>query len=358
MAYDDDKNQTGQFDFYETNIKHNKKIFKELLKLIETIGINLPDKELTNVDDVVDEPAIQNHPSLIQDFIKTGMDTKTPSSQFMRCSPADAVLILSLNLSRQKQYNSTNHTVFQNRNLRPSFVAQYVRDMVNLNWSISNDAISFDVNGLLLNGQHRLNAVIQSETTQTFNFAVGLPHESFTKCDTGKARSGVDALSIKGKKNAALVHSACNWLLHFDYFYSKDGSMQVAIPRKTNEDILECEAQNPELQSAVSAVQSCLRNGMFAPFGVLAACYHLFHQKSEMQAEAFFKTLAGNDAECHWALECRNKMLQWNANRAPRGPYRANDCARLLVTAWNKMRSGAPLTKLLFKKDGRLPVIL
>jgi hypothetical protein len=352
---DDDNRENNQLEFYETNKQYNKTYLLRVGKILEAIGVNLENKEL---DDVVNEPAIHNHPSLIQDFIKTGMDTKTPSSQFMLCSPTDAALILSVNLARQKQFNAEYSTVFQNRTLRTVYVNLYVRDMSSGNWSVSNDAISFDTNGLLLNGQHRLNAIIQSETTQMFNFAVGLPHDSFSKHDTGRTRTPVDALSIKGTKNSHNAHSACKWLLNFDYFYSKNGSMRVALPKRTNEDILKCEARHPELPSAILVIKSCLKNGAIAPFGVLASCYYLFREKNETQAEAFFKTLAGHDANVHWALQCRNKMLQWSAHRPPGGAFRDNDCARLLVTAWNKMRSNETITKLMFKKDGRLPRIL
>ena len=56
-----------------------------------------------------------------------------------------------------------------NRNLRKNTINQYVNDMKNGKWSLVGDSITFDKDGILTNGQHRLYAVVQSNTAQYFN---------------------------------------------------------------------------------------------------------------------------------------------------------------------------------------------
>src|SRR5688572_18700986 len=49
-----------------------------------------------------------------------------------------------------------------NRNIRLGKVDQYVRDMLAGHWPITGETIKVDTNGVLIDGQHRLTAVIQA----------------------------------------------------------------------------------------------------------------------------------------------------------------------------------------------------
>lgn len=51
-----------------------------------------------------------------------------------------------------------------NRPLRKAVVQRYATDMENGDWQDNGDPIRFDTNGRLIDGQHRLEAVILSDT--------------------------------------------------------------------------------------------------------------------------------------------------------------------------------------------------
>jgi hypothetical protein len=57
-------------------------------------------------------------------------------------------------------------------------VAKYANDMKNGRWQFSPEPISFNENGELVDGHHRLNAVIQSKTTVKFIVARNVPNET------------------------------------------------------------------------------------------------------------------------------------------------------------------------------------
>jgi hypothetical protein len=59
-----------------------------------------------------------------------------------------------------------------NRLLRPRVVKAYATDMTAGQWRLTHEAIAVTAAGQLLNGQHRLHAVVQSGRTQTFWVAV------------------------------------------------------------------------------------------------------------------------------------------------------------------------------------------
>ena len=65
-------------------------------------------------------------------------------------------------------------------------------------WRLSSDAIAFDWNGVLINGQHRLNALIATDVTMPFLVAFNFPPESKNALDVGKKRSLHEILTING----------------------------------------------------------------------------------------------------------------------------------------------------------------
>lgn len=63
----------------------------------------------------------------------------------------------------------------RNRNTRERAVTEYARDMVAGHWNLNGEAIKFAYDGSLLDGQHRLRAVIEADATVQMLVVVGLP---------------------------------------------------------------------------------------------------------------------------------------------------------------------------------------
>lgn len=72
-----------------------------------------------------------------------------------------------------------------NRNINRSHVKELADDMVNGRWVETNDMICINDKGELINGQHRLTAVVESGVPCYFVIATGFPSESFNAMDTG-----------------------------------------------------------------------------------------------------------------------------------------------------------------------------
>lgn len=85
-----------------------------------------------------------------------------------------------------------------NRKLRTNIVRRYAEEMLQNAWTLTSDAIAFDEDGNLIQGQHRLSAVIQSQTTQPFWVARDMPVASRQNLDCGAKRELADRLTISG----------------------------------------------------------------------------------------------------------------------------------------------------------------
>ncbi len=87
----------------------------------------------------------------------------------------------------------------RNRPLRPGQVKRYAKLMDEGKWITSPDAIAFDSEGRLINGQHRLQAAVQAdEPIEEALVASGLPTSAFKIADMGAKRTAADVLHIEG----------------------------------------------------------------------------------------------------------------------------------------------------------------
>lgn len=105
-------------------------------------------------------------------------------SQLTDISPARAEEILSNN----------SH----NRGISPSIVKRYSREMKAGEWRWDNGVpIVIAADGTLLDGQHRLNAIVHSGVTaRGVSLNEGAPRDVFSTFDNGKPRDMADAASI------------------------------------------------------------------------------------------------------------------------------------------------------------------
>lgn len=104
----------------------------------------------------------------------------------------------------------------RNRSINPRRVDEYARAMMSDKWVIGNDAIVFDHGGQLVNGQHRLSAVVKSKTTQVFVVIEGVDPEDQNIMDAGMARRAGQQLHIAGWKNGSTVASISRVLLRWN----------------------------------------------------------------------------------------------------------------------------------------------
>ena len=91
------------------------------------------------------------------------------------------------------------------RSLSVAHVNTLASDMANGKWGEDVAAIAFDRDGNLVNGQHRLNAIVKSNMPQWFWIRRGLPDDAILRIDQGRGRRAADQLKIQGVANATSV---------------------------------------------------------------------------------------------------------------------------------------------------------
>ena len=227
-----------------------------------------------------------------------------------------------------------------NRSLRPIAVSEYAAEMKAGGWVLGCDAIGFDRNGTLINGQHRLNALIKSGLSAEFIVARNLPHKSIDALDIGKRRMLHERLTIAGNKLNARQANICSLLItpwSSNYFVRVKTSVQremlVAVYKEYKEAI-------EQASSMVSKINGC----------ELAAAVYLANHASYSEVRDFLNlvttgvrydgTTQPGDSAARLYREYRINMRAKNK--------RGNDMQnfRLAVTAAEKFASKSPVRAL------------
>jgi hypothetical protein len=92
-----------------------------------------------------------------------------------------------------------------NRNPKMSVVGRYAADMLNGKWDLSGQPIIFDESFRLLDGLHRLCAVVEADTPIESFVVTGVNRDSFLLTDVGSARSLQDIGSTFRKEDGNRV---------------------------------------------------------------------------------------------------------------------------------------------------------
>lgn len=101
----------------------------------------------------------------------------------------------------------------ENRALRPKAVKEYALEMQLGDWLLGCDAIGFDEDETLINGQHRLHSVVKSGVPCEFIVARNLPNKSKNALDVGKRRQLHERITIAGHEMSVKEANICTFLL-------------------------------------------------------------------------------------------------------------------------------------------------
>lgn len=245
---------------------------------------------------------------------------------------------------------SANH---HNRNLRDHRVAQLAEAMRRGEWELNGETIKIAVDGTLLDGQHRLQAVIESNVGIDTLVMRGLPLAAQDTVDTGRRRRLADILKIEGYSDSHALAAAVS-ILHrirsgsrIDYSHAGAPSAQQAL------DLIDVE---PQIKSSV-VVARRVTKAVGGPIGVFSALHCVFFEVDPEPTEEFFARLA-DGVELRRrdpVLHLRNQLARPREDRSySRSPF---NIAALTVKAFNMRRAGKEIDLLTFRQGEKFPAV-
>lgn len=100
-----------------------------------------------------------------------------------------------------------------NRDLSQGQVNKYARDMMMGRWKITHQGIAISNTGVVIDGQHRLWAVIESKRTVIMQVTTGLPMDTQEAIDGGLIRSARDVVALRDGLKLETLHMGVARLL-------------------------------------------------------------------------------------------------------------------------------------------------
>lgn len=200
-----------------------------------------------------------------------------------------------------REWLESNHN---NRPLRGDNVKALSRDMRNDDWRMVGDPIRIDRLGNLIDGQHRLAAVVESGKTIPFYVATGLEPEDARVIDAGIKRRAGDQLVMNGHSYGVILASAYRLLLSLEVGRPYDGSFKA-----TNQELFHTAEQHPTMLDSVLDVKGLSRIIWITPMN-LAVVHYLGTRKIPTTTYEFFNKLrtGANMSATDPALLLKNRM--------------------------------------------------
>lgn len=109
-----------------------------------------------------------------------------------------------------------------NRRLSTMSVVKYAKLMTDGEWRLNGETVKISTEGerggseslgRLLDGQHRMEAIIRCGIPQAITLAIGVKPELFKTIDCGRSRDASDILNIAGYKNTNVLAAALRHML-------------------------------------------------------------------------------------------------------------------------------------------------
>jgi hypothetical protein len=136
-----------------------------------------------------------------------------------------------------------------NRPISKSTVRAFAEAMRRGDWLVTHQGTAFGTNGVLVDGQHRLAAVIEADLPVEMTVFSEVEPDSFDVLDTGKRRNTADVLAIEGEKSTTMLAAMLRtvWL----YRNRPDASWSGGGAAVTNHQIVQTLEANPKIREFV-----------------------------------------------------------------------------------------------------------
>ena len=220
-----------------------------------------------------------------------------------------------------------------NRLIRNTRVEKYANDMKSGSWkSGTAEMIKISKTGVILDGQHRLLAVIVSNTPTWFHIAKGLDENVFDVLDTGAARNGSDTFRVKGIKYETIIPAVITKFFFLRYAKKKGEDNHSKV---TNAKLLETYYENQRFwqdvaQKTLSWYQDFAKIMTPSLIGGMYAHLHLINENYAVRFMTQLTTGIGIENDVITLL--RNKLIQDKIS--PRKMPQSLKIA-LIIKAWN-----------------------
>lgn len=271
----------------------------------------------------------RTRPDVISAGAPSTKNGRTPKPDFR-------LMLVTPDLAREwLEHNS------HNRPVKWRSVRQYAGAMRRGEWLLNGDSIRFDRNGVLIDGQNRLYAIIEAEMPIETLVGTGLEPETQDTMDTGAKRTLADSLVLRGATDATKLAVVTRWGFLWERHLATQQPMDHRADPPTNQQLISFyDHRKSRLTTALREGNRI--NGKFRPISgsVAGVGWYIFHELQWEDCQDFFYKLGlgASLAEDNPIFVLR-RWLQ-NNHEKPHDKARLEVVLAVVIKAWNAYRDG------------------
>jgi len=248
-----------------------------------------------------------------------------------------------------------------NRKKRVRLRDRFTESMKAGHWKLTGESIKFNTKGELIDGQHRLEAVIESGKTIEILVCRNVPDEAFMELDTGGNRTPGDLLTVAGYDYTTNVASVIRYLTSiYEIEAGQIAPASLARKRVEPETLLEyAEEYSETLVEAVKKTMTRQARTVCSPPALFAALYYIFAEHNKKAADEFFDSLIDGigfeKGRQDPIYQLHRLLLQFKQEKHRRRPnfYKA----AIVIKAWNAYQDRDVVGSLRFSENESWPQI-
>jgi hypothetical protein len=256
-----------------------------------------------------------------------------PTADFMEVTPEMAEILLKFNV--------------KNRVVNTRLVAEHVRTILAGDYLVNGETIKLSVpqeNGLpvLLDGQHRLEAVVQSGKPIRILVVRGLGVDTQATIDTGRKRTSADWLKINGEKEYTTFGAVLTAL----WKWNTGDRMFNTNPKPTTLETTQLLGDHPEIRRSVELGVQVSRGFPDLRRSSLAVCHYIISQVDTEHVPYFMRLIESGAGleDGHPVLALRRRASSYRRRKEPM-PIRRE--IGLTLQAWNKCVLGEETSRII-----------
>lgn len=235
-----------------------------------------------------------------------------------------------------------------NRNIKPSKAAQFTADMIAGRWAFNGEPLILSKEGLLNDGQHRLQGIIDANTPLSMVIVFGLERESRTTVDQGSARTAGDYIHMEGGSHGNQCASIARVVLAYE---RSEGRHIRDSGKFTNAEVVARVKSDPQILAAAEYASKVQKHTMaFAAPAIIGGAFYILSQINKADAREYMDAVSLGEGLRLYdpAHTVREALLKYGkGSRQPK--------IEMILHGWNKHRIKSKLK--LVRTNGAFPAI-
>jgi hypothetical protein len=244
-------------------------------------------------------------------------------AEVIRITPTDAAAWLRCNRN--------------NRPVRKRHVEFLASEIIAGNWQVNGQAIVIAEDEQILDGQHRLLAIIEAGQSIQSLVVYGITPEAFKTIDTGAVRTGADALCLHFHDTPPnmikAVAAAVQWCIRLE-----NHSLHYRT-HTSNTDVIAYVKAHMRLLQCAETLSGYPRTARPLPWSTCTALYEMFSRKHEAMADKFMQRFCTGEEIVRTDPEyiLRGAFIR-DAERVAKFPLATR--VHMVIKGWNWLRRG------------------